>query len=194
MATVASELMTAEEFFDWVCRPENSERRFELVDGEVVEMPPPGDIHGTICALIARILGNFAFERGRGRVASNDSGLVVKRDPDTMRGVDVMFYEEVAVYDEISRRYAKQLPVLAIEVISPSDTWTKLNVRIAQYLDRGVPLVWVVDPEDKTVAVYRPTHRPEFLNEENELTGNGVLPDFRCRVADLFALPGEAKV
>jgi len=193
MATVAAPTMTAEEFFDWVHLPENAGRCFELIDGEVVEMPPPSDLHGTICGLIAHILWNFAFDRNKGRVTTNDSGLVVKRDPDTTRGVDVMFFDEVAVYDEISRKYTKELPVLAIEVISPSDTLTKLNKRISQYLDHGVPLVWVIDPEAKSVAVHRPTHRLDYLNESDELTGCDVLPDFRCRVADLFLLPGQSK-
>ncbi len=194
MATATKkDLMNAEEFFDWTCRPENIGRSFELVDGEVVEMPPPSDLHGTVCGLFSRILGNFAFDRGRGRVTTNDSGLVVQRSPDTTRGVDVMFYDEVPAYDEISRKYAKELPVLAVEVISPSDRWTEINKRITQYLKKGIPIVWIVDPEAKSVAVYRPNLQHELLTESDEITGNGVLPDFRCRVADLFALAGAAK-
>ena len=81
MGTVTTTpLMTAEEFFDWVNRPENTGRRCELENGRVIDMPSPSRFHGTVCLLIARILGNYIFARGAGSAASNDSGLIVRRN------------------------------------------------------------------------------------------------------------------
>jgi Uma2 family endonuclease len=192
MATVTTAPMTAEEFFEWVNRPENEGRYWELEHGEVVEMPPPGEVHGSVCAMVTYLLMQFAFRRGKGRVVSNDTGLVVQRAPDTVRGPDVMFFDDSQPLSQLSRSFATQLPALVVEVLSPSDQWSKLQRRLKQYRDRGVPLIWVIDPEDRTVTAYQTANPIEQLLEEtDELTGNSVLPDFRCRVADLFAVPGQ---
>jgi Uma2 family endonuclease len=192
MATVATAKMTAEEFFAWSNRPENAGKRCELVEGEVVEMPPPGDVHGTICAWITYLFWDFARRRGRGRVTSNDTGLVVERDPDTTRGADVMFFDESRGLDELPSSYPTGVPRVVVEVMSPSDRWTKTRHRVQQYLGHGVPLIWVVDPIRRTVTVFRPDELQQVLDETDTLTGNGVLPDFECKVAELFALPGAA--
>src|ERR1700737_2613474 len=63
MTVLATRPMTAEQFFEWVQRPENRDRHFELERGEVVEMSRPGERHGYICGNTSRILGNFTFQR-----------------------------------------------------------------------------------------------------------------------------------
>lgn len=190
MATGSTPKMTAEEFFEWANRPGNDGKRYELVAGEVVEMPSPGEIHGLLCGWIVHLLWLYATRRGQGRVLSNDTGLVVKRGPDTVRGPDVMFFLTSLRLDDASPRHVTDVPDLVVEVLSPNDRPNQVTRRVGQYLNRGIPLVWVIDPEDRTLTVYRPGELPRVLDESDELTGNGVLPDFRCRVADLFALPG----
>ena len=87
MSTVATQpRMTAEQFFDWCNRPENRDRHFELVRGEVVEVSRPGERHGFVCLNVGRILGNYTFQRRKGYACSNDTGLILERDPDTVRG------------------------------------------------------------------------------------------------------------
>ena len=89
MSSVGSQLMTAEEFFDWVHRPENRDRRFELDEGEVVEMSRPGERHGTVCANVAWILGSYIRQVKKGNVVANDTGIILQRDPDSVKGPDV---------------------------------------------------------------------------------------------------------
>lgn len=189
MATATTTLMTAEEFFVWANRPEQDGKRYELENGVVVEMPSPGVLHGTVCWLIAHILGNYVFARGSGFVCTNDTGLIVRRGPDTVRGPDLMVFLTAKTVDQLNRGYADEVPAAVVEVFSPSDKPGRLNARIKQYHKRGVPLVWVVFPEDRTVDVYRPGRSTESLEERDELAGEEDLPDFRCRVADLFTLP-----
>jgi Uma2 family endonuclease len=191
MSTVTTGRMTAEEFFEWANRPENRDRHFELDRGKVVEVSRPGERHGFICGNVTRILGNFTFQRRKGYVCSNDTGLIVERDPDTVRGPDVVLYDEARRYDELETRYPDRLPKLAVEVLSPNDQWGKVTRRINLFLTRGIPLVWLVDPAGRTVTVYRPNQLSQVLEEDEELAGGEVLPDFRCRVADFFFLPGE---
>src|SRR5438874_10062199 len=100
MAIVASKLMTAEEFYDWANHPDNRDKYCELERGEIVEMTRPGIRHGFVCANVVRILQNFCIARKKGYVCSNDTGMVVERDPDTVRGPDVSLYEDVQTYEQ----------------------------------------------------------------------------------------------
>lgn len=191
-ATPAAAPMTAAEFHAWVNRPENRGRWWELDGGRVVEVPPPQAPHGTLCGWIAHLLWTFAVARRRGRVTTNDTGLVVAENPDTVRGVDVMFFDASTPFERIPVDYETGLPALVIEVRSPSDRPNPMARRIAQYLARGVPLVWLVDPEDQTVGIHRPGELPIVAFDDDELTGFAALPDLRLRVRDLFTLPGAA--
>jgi Uma2 family endonuclease len=183
--------MTAEEFFDWVQRPENRDRHFELERGEVVEVSRPGERHGFVCLNVGRVLGNYTFQRRQGYACSNDTGLLLERDPDTVRGPDLVLYTKVSRYDDLKVRYSDEPPALAVEVLSPNDRWGAVTRRITQFLQRGVALVWLVDPEGRTVTVYRNGQLPQVLEGEDELACEEVLPGFRCRTADFFYLPGE---
>jgi Uma2 family endonuclease len=192
MSTVQTQPMTAEEFWEWAEKPENQDRLYELDEGEPVEMPSPGELHGAICALVTHLLWAYVFRRGAGYVCGNDTGLLVKRGPDTIRGPDVMLFGESRRLEDLSRKFATGIPLLVVEVLSPHDQMSKVNLRLSQYLERGVRLVWLVDPETRVVTVYQADRFHRVFDETDELTGNGVLADFRCRVIDLFTLPGEA--
>ena len=191
MATVTSKLLTADEFYEWANRPRNRNKLHELDEGEIIEMPSPGELHGAVCCFIAYLLTKYVMERGKGYVCSNDTGLLIKRKPGTIRGPDIMLFDESVPISKLSRRFTIRVPRLVVEVMSPSDTMTKMNRRISQFLKRGIPLVWLVDPETRTVTVYRPGENLEVLRGTDELTGDDVLPKLRYRVEDLFALPGQ---
>lgn len=191
MATVATGPMTAEEFHDWATRPENRGRWFELERGEVVEVPPPGELHGILCGWIAHLLWAYVARRGSGAVSANDTGLLVEEGPDTVRGPDLMLFAESLPLDRLNRRFSTRIPRLVVEVLSPSDQITRVNRRVRQYLARDIPLVWLVDPEVRSVTVYRPGREHRVVDEQEELTGEEVLPDLRLGVASLFELPGN---
>ena len=184
--------LTAEEFYDWANRPENAGRWCELERGEVIDVPPPKHLHGVVCWLVSAILAQYVIRRGAGYACTNDTGIIVERRPDTVRGADVMLFLKSKPWDQLTRGYVEDIPDLIVEVLSPDDRQNRTNRRIEQYLRRGVPLVWLIDPEDRTVAVYRPNEFHKVLDETEQLNGNGVLPEFSCRVADLFALPGQS--
>jgi Uma2 family endonuclease len=191
MATVQTKLLSIDEFWEWASRPENRDRLFELDEGKVVEMPPPGELHGVICNLIAYLLTRYVFQRSKGYVCINDTGLLLKRKPGTLRGPDIMLFDENRPLSKLSRKYTDRIPKLVVEVLSPSDQMARVNRRISQYLKRGVPLVWLVDPETRTVTVYRPGTDLKVLQETEEITGEDVLPKLRYRIAEFFALPGR---
>jgi Uma2 family endonuclease len=197
MATVTTKkLMTAEEFYEWSHRPENSDRCCELERGEIVEMSRPGKRHGMICANVAGVLRNYAIQKEKGYACSNDTGVVVERGPDTVRGPDVLFFDDAEQADQVEQKYGETPPLLAVEVLSPNDTHAKIARRVREQLRFGTRLVWVLDPDANNVMVYQIGKEPgvveeRLVGEREELTGNSVLPDFRCRVGELFALPGK---
>jgi Uma2 family endonuclease len=186
----ATPLMTAEEFFEWANRPENANRLYELEAGRAVEVPSPGELHGFVCWLVIKLLTAYVGRRGAGYLCTNDTGLVVARGPDTVRGPDVMLYLESKRLDEMSRSFAQDIPALVVEVLSPSDRMSKTLRRVEQYHQRGVPLVWVVEPDARAIHVFRPNEFPRVLDESDDLTGNGVLPEFQHKVSDLFSTHG----
>jgi Uma2 family endonuclease len=183
--------MSATEFATWVDRPENRRRWWELDRGRVIEMPPPKPPHGTVCGMIVYLLTQFAMGRRKGRVVSNDTGLIVEQNPDTVRGVDVMFFDESIPFEEVESDYSTKIPALVVEVWSPTDKRNLMNRRVAQFLARGVPVVWLVDPVDRTVAVHRPSAIPVILSGSELLSGHDALPDLSLTVSSLFTLPGQ---
>ena len=190
-ATSATDRMTADDFYRWVNLPENRDLHVELERGAVIEMPPPGKYHGFVCGNIAGILRDYAVKRARGYVCTNDAGLIVERDPDTVRGPDVTFYDDNQTADTMDRQFAERPPVLAVEVMSPNDRLNRTLLRISQMLHLGVRMVWVVDPETRDVSVYRPGKPHRLVATDQELTGEDVLTEFRCPVSEFFDLPGQ---
>ena len=192
MTPTATGLMTAEEFYDWAGLPENADRKWELDDGvpvEVPDMPSPGQLHGLVIWIVVTLLTDYVRRRG-GHLLTNDTGLVVRRRPDGVRGPDIMLFLEHLTVAQAKSGPVERIPPLVVEVFSPSDRPGRMNRRIGQYLKRGVPLVWVVYPDEQTVDVRRPGAEPVSLEGEDQLSFPDVLPDFSCKVSDLFALPG----
>ncbi|HEV3263368.1 MAG TPA: Uma2 family endonuclease [Gemmataceae bacterium] len=183
MATVSKKLISAEEFARMPDPPDGSQQ--ELVRGEIVTMPPPGGRHGVCCLRTGRRLGNFVEENRRGTVTCNDTGFISERDPDTVRGPDVAYWSKERL-PEVPEGYIEIVPDLAVEVVSPSDIFSRIQKKVREYLNRGVRLVWVVDPEGRTVTVYRPLRQATILEENETLSGEDVLPGFSCPVAELF--------
>jgi Uma2 family endonuclease len=192
MTTVQTKLLTAEDFYEWANRPENRGRVCELERGRIVEMSRPGKLHGLICANVVGILRNYAIQRKKGYVCSNDTGVIVGRNPDTVRGPDVLFFEDAERVEQVEEKYGETPPVLAVEVLSPNDTHGKVMRRVLELFEFGTRLIWVLDPDARNVIVHYPGNKDRVAEASQELTGNDFLPDFRCRVADFFTLPGAS--
>jgi Uma2 family endonuclease len=176
-------LLTAEEFMKLPDPPDGS--RQELVRGVIVTMPPPGGRHGACCVKAVRLIGNYVEERGLGHVCCNDTGFISERGPDTVRGPDVSFWSKERLA-EMPDGYPELPPDLVVEVVSPSDHFSRVQGKARHYVERGVRLVWVVDPEDRSVTVYRPGRQANILVEKDTLSGEDVLPGFSCLVAQLL--------
>jgi Uma2 family endonuclease len=116
------------------------------------------------------------------------SGLVTERDPDTVRGPDVSYwsYERLPA-DQEPEGYPEVAADLCAEILSPSNRPGKMREKVREYFTRGVRMVWLIDPEDRNVWVYRAPDEARVFHEGATLSGEDVLPGFSCRVSDLFA-------
>jgi Uma2 family endonuclease len=183
MTTVAHKLITAEEFMK-MPEPADGSRQ-GLVEGVIVTLPPPKGKHGVCCSRVGRRVGNFVEANRLGHVTSNDAGFVSARDPDTVRGPDVGYWSKERVA-EVPDGYFQVAPDLAVEVVSPDDSHTRLQNKVRHYLKVGVRMVWLVDPELRIVTIYRTPNEARTLEEKDTLSGDDVLPGFSCPVAELF--------
>lgn len=182
MSAIATPLITAEEFGRMPDPVDGSKQ--ELVRGVVVKMPPPKARHGVVQSRIDRLLGNFVDARRLGWVVT-ESGTILERDPDVVRGPDVAFYS-VTRQPTLPEEYFEIAPDLVVEVLSPDDRRGAVRAKVREYVAAGVRLVWVVDPETQTVLEYRGSLRGTEYDEADTITGADVLPEFTCKVADFF--------
>lgn len=177
------ELVTAEQLYEL---PDDG-LRHELLRGTLVSEPLPGGLHGRTVTRLAKLLGNFVDPRRLGVVYTGDTGFVLARKPDTVRGPDVAFLSAErrrALEDE--RRFIPGAPDLAIEVLSPNDRMREVLGKVADFLAAGCGLVWVVNPAREEVQVFRSPFTPRILRGEDILDGEDVLPGFSVRVTELF--------
>lgn len=159
---------------------------FELVDGRMVSMNPPNHPHGEVAVTIATAMKIFVRANGLGRVVA-ESGYILKSDPDTVRGPDVSFVRAGRAGYPPPHGFFRGAPDLAVEVRSPDDSMAGLLAKGAEYLSAGAQLVWIVDPEDRTVRVLRRGDELRMLFEGDALDGGAVLPEFTMPIAEIFA-------
>ena len=162
----------------------------DLIRGELREWPMTrrNPMHSESESLVTYQLCRWldAQPLPRGKVVGGEAGFRLRRDPETFVGIDVAYVSpEMAAIHDRKRKYFDGPPVLAVEILSPSDEHERIVEKVELYLEVGT-VVWVVDPDFRTVAVHRPGEAPEMFNDRQELDGEPYLPGFRVRVARLF--------
>lgn len=179
---VATRLSVAE--FEATC----GDARVELIDGDVVPMSPASEESSGVGAMIVILLGAHVVPRKLGRVYGAETGFVIFPDRPTVVAPDAAFVRTDRLTRGEARRHFVQFPPdLAVEVISPSDRPRDIAAKMAMYLAAGVPLIWLIDPDARTVTVFTPGREPVTLDVDDELAGGDVLPGFRVAVAEVFA-------
>lgn len=160
---------------------------YELINGRLMMMVPPGDDHGSIQAEFAAELVFQAKRRGLGLVRT-EVGIVLRRNPDCVFGADVVFLAAASLPPRRSPEgYLETIPTLVVEIRSKNDTLAYVERKIADYLKAGVRLAIVIDPEARTAALHRPNQPVVLLAASDELTCEDIIPGFRLPLANLFA-------
>lgn len=162
-------------------------KSYELVDGELVEKEPMGMEAAGCAAQLSGLLTVHCNARNAGWVFVEGPFTCYPDDPGKMRRPDVAFVRRGRFPGERPPKgCASVAPDLAVEVVSPNDLQSEVDRKVHEYLQAGVKRVWVVNPDVRTVRIHRPDGTILELREDGELTGEDVLPDFRCPVRSLF--------
>ena len=190
----ATTLMTTEEL---MAMPDDGVERW-LINGELRESRPrlggpPMTIrnrfHSQVLVWLCHELAKWLERQTEpcGRIVGGEAGVRLRQDPETTVGVDVAYLSaELAARQTDDTSIVDGVPILIGEILSPSDTQEDIHEKVKKYLEVGVRLVWVLNPYDRTVRVYRPGEPPQLFNEKQDLTGEPHLPGFCVRVERLF--------
>ena len=186
--TTRTRKITVEEFW---AMPEDPGHRYELVDGELVDMDG-APRHGRMTRHLGSLLANYVDEAR----LPLDVGVCVgfQMNPHTLRfpDVHVTTWERMATYDEDAGGFPYFAPDVAIEVVSPSNTPAALARKTEEYFANGARAVWIADPADRTVRIRRPGAVELALGPSDILSGDPEIPGFSCAVADIFAVLDRA--
>lgn len=181
--TTARTLVTANELFDM---PDDG-FRYELVKGEVKRMPPAGSEHGVIIIRFVRPFSQFVEDNNLGLVFAAETGFRIASNPDTVRAPDAAFVSKEKIPVEgVPRGFWDGAPDMAIEVISPSDTYTDVEEKVHDWLDAGTQMVVVINPRTRTVTAYHSHTELVRLTESGVLSGGNVVPGFELQLSELF--------
>ncbi len=159
--------------------------KYELVQGEIVA-GPAGFRHEMIGARLIQILGLFVQKAHMGVVCGSSLGC--RMDNGNLRSPDVSFVSQTrieAMGGDVEG-FLKGAPDLAVEILSPSDSIGRLNEKAVEYFENGSRLVWIINPEDRTVTVQSPDGPEKIVGPEGVITGEDPVPGFSMPVMDLF--------
>ena len=183
MALETVTTMTADEL---LAMPDDG-YRYELIKGELRQMSPAGRKHGRIAASISRRLGQFVEENSLGETYAAETGFIIDTDPDTVRAPDASFIsrERAEAVDEDDGFFPGP-PDLAVEVISPSDSYTEVEEKALDWLRAGTLMVIVIDPKKQTATIYRDLDDICILTLNQTIEGGDVVPGWSLALSDLF--------
>ena len=180
MATTARRVATEQ---DLLAMPKDG-RKYELVDGEI-RVSPAGDRHSVVAVHLAALLFAFVREQRLGWVLGADAGF--RLPGGNVRSPDVSFVARGRFPDDRPPDgFGDLAPDLAVEVVSPTDRPRHVLDKVGEYLEAGVRLVWVIDPQRSTAVIYRSLTDVTEVAVDEDLDGGDVLPGFRCPLREIF--------
>ena len=182
--TTQTRKITVAEFW---AMPEDPGHRYELVDGELVDMDG-APRHGRVTLSMGRLMDDHVANAGLPFDVGVNTGF--QMNPNTLRfpDVHVTSWERMAEYDEAAGGWRHFAPDVAIEVVSPSNTPSELARKTEEYFANGTQAVWIADPGPRTVAIRRPGQPERVFGSDDMLYGDPEIPGFACAVADIFAV------
>lgn len=184
---IAAAQLTADEFLEL---PERGRDRM-LICGKLWDRPMTyrNPFHSSVLVQLSYLLQSWVrlHPEHRLKVLGGDAGFLLRSEPDSIVGIDVaVARQDQPKYAHKGRVILQGHPLLAAEILSPSDRQRDIEAKVDEYLEVGVPLVWIVDPHYRTVTVHRPGLPPRMVTEQDQLTGEDTLPELRLQVREIF--------
>jgi Uma2 family endonuclease len=189
VSVAATTLLTAE---DLLLRPRDG-WRYELVEGVLHRMPPPGFEHGALAAQVGGLLFAHVRQHRLGRVLAAETGFQLASDPDTVRAPDVAFVtnDRLEQVDFDRHKYFPGAPDFLVEILSPSDSYSDVERKVGEWLTAGAKLVVLIDPVKQLVFTHRPGAPVQILSRGDLLDASDAVAGWRVQVAEVFGSEGE---
>jgi Uma2 family endonuclease len=170
---------------DLLAMPDSN--HIELVDGQLVEKPM-SVLSALVEANILTQVKQFCDAHKVALVFPSSNGIqCFPGQPNKVRKPDVsVFKKERFTREHLMEGFISIAPDIAVEVVSSHDEYAEIVEKVEEYLSAGVQLIWIIDPVNEVVHIYRADNSVARLRKNDELTGENVLPGFTCKVADLF--------
>ncbi len=164
----------------------NNGKRYALILGELIEMPPAGNEHGMFTDLVSSNASVYAQQKKLGVGFAAETGFKLTQNPDSVIAPDWSFIVKERLLIPIEKSYGTVIPDLVIETRSPGDGRSEFLSKILLWLDAGVKIVWGIDPKNRTLTVYRMNSPAKILTSGDTLEGEEILPGFAYPLIRLF--------
>jgi Uma2 family endonuclease len=185
---IDNSLMTLEQFQEAQFSIRETGNRCELVAGYLLSLHPPDEAHGDTLLNLSKALAT-CFQESETGYACFDLGLIIARNPDTVRRPAASYFDSGERFAESEKDMTEARPKLVIDIASTNDRRRTFPERVQDYLNWGIPAVWVIDPVERQVHAFREYEAVKTYADHNQLVGGSVLPGFSVKVADLFLEP-----
>ncbi len=186
---IQARLYTIDDVWDFAHQPGNDSIHFELIDGDLLEMAPPGLEHGSLASLLTHYLLSFVMKHNLG-IVTVETGYHPPETRITLLSPDVAFLSRARMPQSDPVKYVPVMPDLAVEIMSPRDSLRQLRSKASLYLRNGTELVWIVKPTEASVEVCRAGGGAELqidsVGRDGKLLGEPVLPGFELELKRLF--------
>jgi Uma2 family endonuclease len=157
---------------------------YELDRGRLITLPPPPDVHAAVSGKLAAALLYCGEYRCQGKARAR-VGVILGRDPDHLLAPDAVFIANASLPIRTSSEgYLATIPDLVVEVRTKNDTAAEVQSKVDDYLAAGVRVVWVADPQARTVTAHRAGALPHVFHEDDTLSVEDIIPGFQLPVRD----------
>lgn len=158
--------------------------RFELIQGELIPMPPPpGGEHGYRTLTLAARIQVYVEDHDLGYCFAAETGFKIAENPDTVKGADFAFVAKNRLPEGVPAKHVPLAPDIVLETRSPGDSKSDVASKVKLWLQAGVRVVWTLDPGAKTLTIHRPDSAPQTLAAKDTLREEDILPGFSLSLA-----------
>ena len=158
----------------------------KLVRGRLIVREPPSTYHGRLQSILNLLVAGYVRTHSLGAVFGQDTGFKLASNPDTVRAPDLAFVGRARVSQIARRGYAALAPDLVAEILSPDDRRGEVLTKVGGWLEAGVRLAWMIDPERQVATVFRDVGSVMTVPSDGHVDGESVLPGFSFRLSELF--------
>ncbi|UBF29273.1 Uma2 family endonuclease [Kovacikia minuta CCNUW1] len=160
--------------------------RYELVNGELLDMGNSGMEHGEIGSFLGGSLSLYVRSRKLGVVCDSSTAFTMKSGNKRSPAISFVVRERLQGRKRLPKGFFEGSPDLAVEILSPNNTVEEIHTKIVEYFENQTRLVWVIHPDEKYVLVYHSPEPDRLLRLDDQLEGETVIPGFSLPVRELF--------